>query len=84
MKIVFRTNIDAYKRNCFPEDFTTPPRTGDFVYIVEVFVSHYQTQKLPIRLEVASVHWTEKSVICELWYNENDRKIAEMKGAKTF
>ena len=83
MKVIFRTNIDAYQTNCFPANFDTPPRKGDKVRVVESFIKYYQGHKLPLRLEVVDVNWTEGGVVCELWYNKQDQEIAHNNGAKT-
>lgn len=86
MKIVFTTNIDAYnEKNCFPHDFplTMIPRNGDMVEVKGDLHSYYRGLKLPIRLEVTRVTWTETMVICELWYNEADKKASDIAGGKT-
>ena len=86
MKVIFTTNIDAYnEKRCFPDDFTPEmiPRKGDMVQVRAGFASYYQDKKLPVRLEVTRVTWSETTVVCELWYNETDKKSADLAGAKT-
>lgn len=83
MNIKFQTNIDAYKTNCFPENLTFVPRKGEFVFVSSVFVNYFKEKKLPIKLEVVSVNHTEQGIYVELWYNDTDRKLAELAGAKT-
>lgn len=83
MKVVFKTNIDAYKNTCFPTYLTMPPRTGEKVRVIRDFENHFNSQKLPLQLEVVNVTWTSDSVICELWYNATDKKMADLAGAKT-
>lgn len=84
MKIRFRTNLDHYQRTCFPENLTIPPRKGDKIMVNKEFVDYYRDKKLPIRLEVVDVTWSEDGIICELWYNETDHKIAALSGAELF
>ncbi len=83
MKVAFKTNIDAYKMGCFPDNITQAPCKGDKVYVTEAFLLYFDQKKLPIRLEVVSVSWTEHGVICDLWYNDTDKKLADNAGAKT-
>lgn len=83
MKVVFKTNIDAYKTNCFPTNLEMPPRIGEKVMVSEVFLNYFSGKKLPLRLEVVDVTWSELGVICELWYNKKDKEIADKNGAKT-
>lgn len=84
IKVVFKTNLDHYKTNCFPENLPIPPRIGEKVLVSEVFMSYFEDKKLPIRLQVVDVTWTDKGVICELWYNEQDKLIAINRGAELF
>jgi len=84
IKVVFQTNIDHYKTNCFPENLTIPPRIGEKVLVSEVFISYFEDKKLPIRLEVIDVIWSDKGVICLLWYNQNDKLVAINRGAELF
>ena len=83
MKVIFTTNIDHYKTNCFPENITIPPRIGEKVVVTPSFGKYFFDKNLPTRLEVVDVSWTEKAVVCELWYNAQDKKMAEANGAKT-
>lgn len=84
MKIIFRTNIDHYKTNCFPENLQIPPRIGDTVVVNEVFIDYYAKRKLPIGLVVIDVAWSEKGVVCELWYKHSDIEAAKLTGVKLF
>ena len=84
MKVVFKTNLDNYQTNCFPENLTYPPRKGDKVLVSEVFVKYYADKKLPLSLEVVGVIWTEVGVVCELWYSQNDLKSAKLSGVNLF
>lgn len=83
MKVTFHTNIDAYKTNCFPTNLTTPPRIGEKVVVTQSFWEYYEKKKLPIRLEVVEVNWSEEGVVCALWYNKLDKELADKLGAKT-
>lgn len=84
MKIFFNTNLDHYKTNCFPENLQFVPRVGEKVMVTNVFFEWFKNKQLPIRLEVVNVTHTEQGVICELWYNESDLKIAKQAGANIF
>lgn len=75
MKVIFKTNLDKYKCNCFPTNLEIPPRIGEQVKLAEVFVDFYQRSNLPITLEVVDVTWTEEGVICDLWYRAQDIQI---------
>jgi hypothetical protein len=96
MKVIFKTNIDAYnEKRCFPENLDTTPRKGDFIEVKPQFTSYYRDLKLPIRLEVVDVIWKEHEVgnaggcvlyetyaFCELWYNSLDLELANSVRAK--
>lgn len=84
MRVLFKTNIDHYQTNCFPMNLEIPPRIGETVLVTEVFIDYYSKQKLPVRMEVVDVIWTEKGVICELWYKKNDVEAAKISGVKLF
>lgn len=80
MKVVFLTNINHYKTNCFPENVNIPPRIGETVLVKEISSEYYHQKKLPLRLEVVDVIWTEKGVVCELWYKKVDIEAAKLAG----
>ncbi len=82
MKVIFKTNVDHYRTNCFPTNIEIPPRIGETVLVTEVFSDYYGKQKLPLRMEVVDVIWTDKGVICELWYKKNDVEAAKLSGVK--
>lgn len=84
MRIIFKTNLDRYQVNCFPENLQQVPRKGDLVLVKESFFSYFSEKKLPLRLEVVSVTWLDGGAICELWYNETDLKIAKESKADVF
>mgnify|MGYP003412620908 FL=1 len=84
MKVVFKTNLDNYKTNCFPENLIYPPHKGDKVLVNEVFVKYFADKKLPLSLEVVDVIWTEVGVVCELWYSETDVRAAKEFGVNLF
>jgi hypothetical protein len=84
MKVVFNTNIDHYKTNCFPTNLTQVPRIGEKVLVNEVFGKYYADKKLPLRLEVIDVLWCEAGAIVELHYCEIDVKIANQNGVNLF
>ena len=84
MKVTFFTNIDHYKTNCFPENITIPPRIGETVLVKVVFAMYYSQIKLPTRLEIIDVIWTDQGVICELWYKKIDIKAAKVSGVSLF
>lgn len=91
MKVIFRTNIDAYnERDCFPKHFEFAPRKGEMVEVTPSFTSYYRDRKLPFRLEVTRVTWLQSTdqpskqvAICELWYNETDKRASDIAGGKT-
>ena len=82
MKVIFKTNIDHYQTNCFPTNIEIPPRIGETVLVGEVFSSYYSQKRLPLRLEIVDVIWTDKGVICELWYKKTDVEAAKLSGVK--
>jgi hypothetical protein len=84
MKVVFKTNLDRYKTNCFPNNFEIPPRIGESVLVLESFADYFIKQKLPIRLEVVDVFWTENGAVCELWYKKIDVEACKLSGVDLF
>jgi hypothetical protein len=84
MKVIFNTNIDKYKTNCFPTNLEIPPRIGETVLVTEVFSDFYNKQGLPLRMQVVDVNWINKGVICELWYKEIDVESCKLKGIELF
>lgn len=80
MKVIFRTNIDNYQTNCFPENLTIPPRIGESVMVTEVFGSYFSNKKLPTKLEVVDVVHTNKGILCELSYRKIDIETAKVSG----
>lgn len=84
MKVIFRTNLDNYQTNCFPENIDIPPRKGELVEVAQVFIKYFRDKKLPIELEVVNVTWTENCVICELWYRDFDIKHAKINNINLF
>jgi len=82
MKVIFQTNIDHYQTNCFPSNIDTPPRIGETVLVTEVFRTYYAEKRLPTRLEVVDVTWTDKGVLCELWYKKIDVEASKLSGVK--
>lgn len=84
MKVIFTTNIDNYSnKNCFPKNLEIPPRKGDMVCVDDNMIDYFRSKKLPIRLEVVQVIWKDYHVCCELWYNETDKKMADIGGTTT-
>lgn len=81
VKILFKTNLDAYSSSDFPNALPSVPRKGDFVEVNDK--NHFLSKGLPTRLEVVSVTWSDTTTVCELWYNETDKKLAEAGGVKT-
>lgn len=84
MKVIFRTNLDNYQTNCFPENLTIPPRVGERVMVGEAFGSYYTNKKLPTKLVVIDVVWTDIGVLCELWYSDIDVKVAKQNNINLF
>jgi hypothetical protein len=84
MKVVFKTNLDAYQMNCFPDNLTFPPRIGETVLVNECFGEYFKNKKLPLRLEVVNVTWCDAGVVCELWYNKTDVVSARISGVNLF
>jgi len=83
-KIIFRTNIDAYKTNCFPINLTHLPRKGDLVSVVEVFGRHYIDKGLPTSLEVKSILHTERGVLCELNFSKTQLEAYKLSGVNPY
>ncbi len=84
MKIIFKTNVDKYQTNCWPQNLEMPPRIGESVMVTEVFVDYYQKQGLPVRMHVVDVTWTDKGVVCELCYKLIDIEQAKAQGVNCF
>ncbi len=82
MKVVFKTNVDHYRTNCWPTNIDFPPRIGETVMVVEAFESYYSNKKLPTQMKVVDVTYTEKGVLCELWYRPIDVESAKLSGVK--
>ena len=83
MRIIFKTNLDNYQTNCFPDNLPFVPRIGEKVSVTNVFIQYFRDKKLPTRLEVVDVTYTDQFVTCELWYNDTDKRLSESMGAKT-
>jgi hypothetical protein len=84
MVVRFRTNVDHYKTNCWPQNIENPPRKGDTVVVAKVFEVYYKEKNLPTRMEVVDVIWTEYGVVCELWYKAQDVEFAKLNGTNLF
>jgi len=84
MKILFKTNLDNYQKNCFPDNLSFVPRKGEGVSVTNMFVSHFKDQKLPTTLKVVGVTHTDQGVVCELWYNETDVAFAKLNKINLF
>ena len=84
MRILFKTNLDKYQTNCFPENLKYKPCVGEKIHVTNVFVQYYRDQKLPIRLEVVDVTHTDQDVVCELWYCKIDVEAAKLSGVNLF
>ena len=84
MTIKFKTNIDHYKKNCFPENLTQVPRKGDMVMVNQVLGEYFSKKGLPLALEVVQVNWCELGVIVELHYSEHHIKMAQISGVNLF
>jgi len=78
MKVVFRTNVDHYKTNCWPTNIEMPPRKGEYVMVTDAFIEYYNRKKLPVEMEVTNVTWTDKGVLCELWFKDIDIEAAKL------
>jgi hypothetical protein len=83
MKVIFTTNLDKYKNGYFPKNLSVVPRKGEMVSVNQEHIFFFKDNMLPTRLEVVQVTYFENQVVCELWYNQTDKKIAELAGAKT-
>ena len=63
MVVVFKTNIDAYnEKRCFSEHMSAVPRKGDKILVLPQYESYYRNLKLPTRLEVVDISWSEREV----------------------
>ena len=83
MRVVFKTNVDAYKGYNFPE-CTQAPRVGDTIMVVSEFQKVFRDRMLPIRMEVIDVIWSEHAITCELHFKQIDIQIAKQNGVKLF
>lgn len=84
MNVIFKSNLDNYQTNCFPLNLTIPPRIGETVLVTKIFEQRFKEMKLPTRLKVIDVIWSEKNIVCELWYKQIDVDIAEQNGVNLF
>ena len=84
MKVIFRTNIDNYKKNCFPSYLTILPRIGESVRVTKDFETYFSNKGLPNTLEVVDVTYTENEVVCDLWYRKIDIVSSKLSGANLF
>jgi hypothetical protein len=74
MEIIYNTNIDVYKKKCFPI-LELVPRKGDYVHVTQGYEPYFTSKKLPTRLQVVDITWFEHKVICELWFSDVDYKL---------
>lgn len=84
MTVIFTTNIDSYKLNCFPSNLEIPPRIGEKVRVKQEFLGNFLSKKLPTDLEVVNVTWMEGLVICELWYSKHDIEVSKISNIDLF
>jgi len=84
MEIRFKTNLDAYQTNCFPENLTEVPRKGENILVNSIFIDYFKKKKLPVILEVYNVTWCEDGVVCELSYRKIDLENARLNGINLF
>lgn len=91
MIVIFKTNLDQYQGEHFGSRFgwkEAVPRVGDLVEVRGLYYSHFQSKKMPTRLEVVRVTWQEVyddiEVTVELWYNKLDLELAKNAGAPVF
>ena len=84
MKVVFKTNLDNYQVNCFPDNLITPPRIGESVLVTEGFGSYFIDKRLPTKLIVVDVTHTEQGVLCELHYSKIDIERANLMNINLF
>lgn len=71
MKVVFHTNVDQYK-GAFPDNMQVVPRIGECVEVKNVVIGKYRDERLPTRMVVKDVTYTESYVAVELWYRKID------------
>lgn len=88
IRVLFHTNVDAYKKDCWPKYLQVVPRVGEFINVRHNFKSYFRDQTLPTRMEVVSVTYDEsddktQTAFVELWYNSTDKQLADMSGGKT-
>lgn len=85
MRILFQTNINAYKSYDFPEvkGFLIP-RKGDTIMVISENQKQFRAKMMPVRLEVVDVVWHEHAVVCELHYKQIDIQIAKQNGVNLF
>jgi hypothetical protein len=84
MNITFKTLVDKYKTNCWPTNIDMPPRIGETVMVTDVFFDFYSIQKLPTKMKVVDVIYTDKGVICELFYSDFDLAKSKISGVIFF
>ncbi len=82
MKVIFHTNIDAYRGVKWPEFTDHVPRKGEIIEL-EYQPKTGSGHKCPPRLEVAAVRYCQDPNVnngktyarVELWFNETDFKL---------
>lgn len=74
MKIIIKTNIDAYRQVSWPV-LTFVPRIGETVQIHPGSQSLWESKELPFVLTVTSVNYTVHAVEVDLWLNELQTKV---------
>lgn len=88
MRVLFKTNIDAYQGGKFYESHTQVPIIGHRIEVTKMWKSHFKEKKFPIELEVVAVTWSDDEygslVICELHYSAIAIKMAQVSGIKLF
>lgn len=78
MKIHFKTNIDFYKSDFFPE-LHIIPRKGEYVRVKKEIENFILQKGYFIELQVVNVTYYENDyILIELHFNENQAKIANL------
>lgn len=84
MRVIFKTNLDNYSSKMFPENLEQIPRKGDSISVIADYQTPLFNKGLPTTLEVVSVTWHMRYVICELHYSEFSIKSANISGVNLF
>lgn len=87
MKILIKTNLDAYRKvDMFPHNLTFVPRIGESIAISEHYVNSFRIRKFPLKLKVVDVTYygDKETVEIEVWYSPFDVEKAKLNNIDLF